>query len=86
MVLEEKTPEVENDLHEASEEMRNLTVERKEGGGGGAVCCRRHRAQRMWEMGFPSIRHSAVNLRSENMDRASTSFSVWERTTAGLER
>ena len=40
----------------------------------------------MWEMGFPRIRHSAANLRSVYMDRASTSLSVWEETTVRLER
>ena len=36
LVLEEKNPKMENELHEASEELRRFTVERKEGGGGGA--------------------------------------------------
>ena len=40
----------------------------------------------LWEMGFPRIRHSAVNRRRVNMDRAPKGLSVRERTTVKLER
>ena len=40
----------------------------------------------LWEVGLPRIRHSAVNRRRVNTDRAPKGLSVRERTTVKLER